>query len=251
VRDTDIFLPGIPVDHVLQRLSKAGGKELESGKLLSSQSSAALAVNTFGWFVERPDLLPPLPGLDEIFDEAVMVDIEYCARFPWAGGRHPWLDAVVETPTLLIGIESKRYEPFRDRKSVSLSDAYDRPVWGKHMTRFERMRDELRAGLVGFRYLDAAQLVKHAFGLVTDARRRSKQPVLYYLFSEPRPSASFRVDVDDYVAHRMEIIAFHDAVDGDEVNFRYGDYSELLLEWEQGPEEVALHGREVMRRFWP
>lgn len=44
-------------------------------------------------------------------------------RFPWAGGRHPWLDAAVETERYLIGVESKRFEPFRDAKSVRLSDA--------------------------------------------------------------------------------------------------------------------------------
>jgi hypothetical protein len=41
------FLPGIPASHVLGRLAKAGGKEIESGKLSSPESSAALAVNCF------------------------------------------------------------------------------------------------------------------------------------------------------------------------------------------------------------
>jgi hypothetical protein len=86
------FLPGIPVSHVVTRLAKAGGKEIESGKLLSSESSAALAVNCFGWFIERPELLPPLIGL-ETAGVPELVDVEFCARFPWSGGRHPWLDA--------------------------------------------------------------------------------------------------------------------------------------------------------------
>lgn len=247
----DLFLPGVPVEHVKARLAKAGGKELETGKLHSPQSSAALAVNTFGWFVERPALLPALPGLEDIFDEAVMVDVEYCARFPWAGGRHPWLDAIIETRTLLIGVESKRYEPFRDRKTVSFSDAYDRPVWGDRMQPFERMRDVLRSGKVTFHYLDAAQLVKHAFGLVTDARRRGKLPVLYYLFSEPQPSANFSVTLEDYVDHRMEVLAFESAVDGAEVLFRAGEYSEWLSEWELEPADVAKHAYELTRRFRP
>jgi hypothetical protein len=49
-----VFLPGVPAAHVLERLGKAGGKEVESGKLASPESSAALAVNTFGWFNPRP-----------------------------------------------------------------------------------------------------------------------------------------------------------------------------------------------------
>jgi hypothetical protein len=106
------FLDGVPVEHVLDRLAKAGGDEVGSGKFASEESSAALAVNTFGWFIERPEQIPPLPGMQP--DAKVRcVDVEYCARFPWRGGRHPWLDAVVETDTQLVGVESKRFEPMR------------------------------------------------------------------------------------------------------------------------------------------
>src|SRR5262245_18051462 len=117
------FLEGVPEKYVLKRLAKAGGNEVKSGKLVSDESSAALAVDTFGWFIEQPELLPPLPGMRSA-EKASLVDVEYCARFPWRGGRHPWLDAVVETATQLIGIESKRFEPYRDEKTVSFSDAY-------------------------------------------------------------------------------------------------------------------------------
>lgn len=178
------FLPGVVVDHVVKRLKAAGGKEIESGKLASPESSAALAVNTFGWFVKSPELLPPMPGLEHA-GRPTYVDVEYCARFPWAAGRHPWLDAIVETDTHLIGVKSKRFEPYRDRKKVSLSAAYDRPVWGENMEPFEQMRDRLRTGELRFEYLDAAQLVKHAFGLVTDAQRRSRKTALLYLYAEP------------------------------------------------------------------
>jgi hypothetical protein len=92
-----------------------------------------------------------------------------------------WLDAAIETNSMLTGVESKRYEPFRDRKTVALSSAYDRPVWGSNMAPVERMRDGLRSDPARFQLLDAAQLTKHAFGLVTDARRKGKQPHLHYL----------------------------------------------------------------------
>ncbi|MCI1142060.1 hypothetical protein MOP88_06705 [Sphingomonas sp. WKB10] len=158
-------------------MTKAGGNEIESGKLDSQESSAALAVNAFGWFIERPDDLPPFPGLADLGWPAVRVDVERQMRFPWRGGRHPWLDAAVETSSHVIGIESKRFEPFRDAKTVNLSDAYDRDVWGDQMTPFTAMRDRLRAGDGAYHHLDAAQLVKHAFGLVTEeggsARHRS------------------------------------------------------------------------------
>src|ERR1035438_10140008 len=55
------FLPGVPSSLVLKRLNAAGGNEVNSGKLSSPESSAALAVNTFGWFIEQPELLPAFP----------------------------------------------------------------------------------------------------------------------------------------------------------------------------------------------
>jgi len=169
---------------------------------VNPDSSAALAVNTFGWFIERPKALPPFPGLNADYP-ATLVDVEYCARFPWAGGRHPWLDAVVETASHLIGVESKRFEPYRGQKKVSLAASYDRKVWGEGMRPYETMRDNLRSGEQKFRYIDAVQLVKHAFGLVTDARRKAKEGVLLYLFAEP---ASFkgRTLEKDLAEHRAE-----------------------------------------------
>jgi len=177
----DLFLPGVPILHVSARLAAAGGNEIGLGKFASPQSSAALAVNTFGWFLERPMDLPPLPGT-EAMGTPERVEVEYCARFPFRGGRHPWFDAVVITPTHLIGVESKRFEPFRDTQTVSLSSAFDRPVWGPQMGHYATMRDALRSGEVRFHHLDAAQLVKHAFGLVTEARRLSRRTVLFYLY---------------------------------------------------------------------
>ena len=52
------FLPGVPLDFVRAALAVAGGNEIESGKLDNPESSAALAINAFGWFVNRPGDLP-------------------------------------------------------------------------------------------------------------------------------------------------------------------------------------------------
>jgi hypothetical protein len=244
------FLPGVPVGHVLVRLAKAGGKEIESGKLLSSESSAALAVNCFGWFIERPELLPPLIGL-ETAGVPELVDVEFCARFPWSGGRHPWLDAVVQTPTTLIGIESKRFEPFRDAKPVRLSHTYNREVWGPYMNSYKRMRDRIRSGEEGFVHLDAAQLVKHAFGLVTEGRRRNRTPVLFYLFAEPAARNGHAIVPVDLARHRDEIARFAEAVAGDEVIFRSASYREWLGTWRSLDSIIAAHGQAIMDSFKP
>jgi hypothetical protein len=243
------FLSGVPVSYVLARLAKAGGKEIESGKLSSPESSAALAVNCFGWFIERPQQLPPLIGL-ETAGVPELVDVEFCARFPWAGGRHPWLDAVVQTPTTLIGIESKRFEPFRDVKSVTLSKAYDGP-WGDKMKGYERMRDRLGSGIERFVHLDAAQLLKHAFGLVTEGGRRNRKPALFYLFAEPAARNGRAIAQDDLAGHRSEIARFAEAVAGDEVIFHSASYREWLGTWRLLDRDIAAHGRAVMKSFEP
>jgi hypothetical protein len=125
--DEAFFLPGVLPRYVLERLAKADGRETSSGKLASPESSAALAVNTFGWFHDRPERLPPFSMLGHSISGATLVEVEYFARFPWSGGRHPWLDAWAETPEAIIGVESKRFEPYRGRKAGALSPAYDRP----------------------------------------------------------------------------------------------------------------------------
>lgn len=244
------FLPGVAADHVLARLAKAGGDEIESGKLASPESSAALAVNCFGWFIERPALLPAFPGMMS-WSEPKSVDVEYQARFPWSGGRHPWLDAVVVSDTQLIGVESKRFEPFRDKKSVSLSAAYNRPVWGEAMQPFERLRDSLRSGEVRYRYLDAVQLVKHAFGLVKDGRRLGKIPALVYLFAEPSMRGKAVIDSTAFAAHRMEIGDFSQRAAGAEVRFHAVSYREWIATWPQPDAKVVSHGRSLLETFSP
>lgn len=242
------FLDGVPADKVLAMLSRAPGKEVESGKLASPESSAALAVNTFGWFIDRPEMLPPFPGL-LAWESPISVEVECCARFPWAGGRHPWLDAVIETRSLLMGVESKRYEPFRDRKTVSLSAAYDRPVWGSEMAPFERMRDSLRSDPGRFQFLDAAQLTKHAFGLVTDARRKGKRPHLCYIYAEPVARAGKPIAEELWRSHRREIADFDQAVLGSEVGFSACSYREWLATWREPTLEA--HAQRVLEAFAP
>ena len=123
------LLPGLPVEQIRACYAAAAGNEIESGKFASKESSAALAANTFGLYLLRPRLLPALPRTEEFGWPASSVTLEGVVRFPWAGGKHPCLDALIKTETALIGVESKRYEPFRAKPAASLSDAYDRDVW--------------------------------------------------------------------------------------------------------------------------
>jgi hypothetical protein len=92
------------------------------------------------------------------------------------------------------------------------------------MDRFAAMRDALRSGELRFRHLDAAQLVKHTFGLVTEARRLTRRPVLFYLYAEPNERGERQISAKDRRRHRNEIAAFVQLVDGDEVTFLSSSY---------------------------
>lgn len=223
------FLPGVPEGHILKRLQLAGGNEIESGKLASPQSSASLAINTFGRFCLEPEKLPALPRLQHLDWPAQKVEIEYSARFPWSGGRHPWLDALVQTQDFHIGIECKRFEPYRDKKTVSLSDAYWREVWGTKMQPFLDVRDELQNGDLKYNFLDATQLLKHAFGLRTDfSKRHVGKPILAYVYIETIHDSPVRVTSKAIEAHKAEIADFARRVEGAEVGFISFSYEEWL-----------------------
>ncbi|MEX2643144.1 MAG: hypothetical protein WD270_06800 [Acetobacterales bacterium] len=252
----DLFLPGLPVDKIVACYEAAPGDELKT-KFKSAESSAALAANAFGLFLDPAYRLPPLPHCEFFGIPMAPVALAATVRFPWRGGRHPWLDALVETESALIGIESKRFEPFRAAKPPSLSEAYRRPVWGAAMTAFEGTCERLRSRQLQFAQLDAAQLVKHAFGLRSevhrDGRRKGKTPVLLYLYAEPRKWPDGRVIAPEaHARHREEIARFADAVAGDEVLIRSCSYGDLLDGWRaSGKERLRAHADAVEERFRP
>ncbi len=243
------FLPGVPEAAVLASLKRAPGNELASGKFDSPESSAALAVNAFGWFLDRPDLLPALPGVPMGRPRAVEVEAEM--RFPWGGGRHPWLDAAITTETTLVGVESKRYEPFRPKKASTFSEAYGSRDWGAGMSRFNAMRHALEAGDHNYRCLDAVQLVKHAYGLKTQGMKRARGAVLVYLHALPAAWASGKpLDPALGTQHETEIAHFAAAVAGSDVTFVALRWRDLLAQWAATP-ALAAHAAAITARFGP
>ncbi|MDO9637421.1 MAG: hypothetical protein Q7J44_02660 [Pseudotabrizicola sp.] len=241
------FLPDLPETLIHEALSRAPGNELRSGKFDGAESSSALIANAFGWFLERPGTLPPLPGVPAGAVEAV--DLAAEMRFPWSGGRHPWLDVAIVTHTTLVGVAARRYEPFRPAKQTGFADVYDRPVWGPNMARYTALALQLIEGTADYRSLNAAQLVKDAYGIRTRASKRALGAVLVYLYAEPAAWASGKpVDAAAKARHRAEIARFGAAVAGDDVVFvplRWGD---LLRQWAQVP-ALSAHVAALRARF--
>ncbi|MCY4515236.1 MAG: hypothetical protein OXC69_08925 [Candidatus Tectomicrobia bacterium] len=252
------FLPGVPAKAIEEIINAAPGNEIARGKFDSPESSAALAVNTFGFFLHRPADLPPLPGCEHAAWPANALALEATVRFPWSGGRHPVLDCLVATRSTLIGIECKRFEPFRKSAMASFSDAYWRPVWGDRMRGFEGVRDALQENSDLYSHLDAAQLVKHAFALRSEVHRAKEhhgmRPTLLYVYAEPDnwPRTGRRVEDSAKKQHRNEIAHFADCVSGDEVGFVSVTYRHVLDIWQRHSDsEIGQHAKAVIERFSP
>jgi hypothetical protein len=117
----DVLLPGLPHDLIIEKYSAAPGNEILSGKFCNPESSSCLVANVFGLFFQTVADMPRLPGLAAygaprtLTPEAIVVSL--------ARGWHPCLDLLIETDTALIGVESKRYEPFRSKSKTRLSEA--------------------------------------------------------------------------------------------------------------------------------
>ena len=242
---TDIpFLPGVPAEAVLAALGRMPGSDLDS-----PDSSSALVANTFGWFLDRPRLLQPFPGVPMGLPETVELGVEM--QLPMRGVRHPRVDALVTTPTTLVGIVSKRYQPFRPAKAVAFTEPFDARDWGPGMARFTAMRQALTEGQQSYRHLDAAQLVKHAYGLRTQGLKRARGAVLVYLHAAPATWASGKpVSPEAITRHEAEIADFARAVKGDAVTFVPLRWSDLLAQW-SGVPALAGHAAAVQARFGP
>lgn len=243
------FLSTIPESaqrQIIDAYRTAPGNELS--RFGSPESSAQLVANTFGFFIDRPGDLPlPPEWCGEI---ARKVFIEKEVRFPWPGGTHSWLDVVIETASSLIGVEAKRFEPFRGKPGVCFSDAYWRDVWGANVRGYERMRDALSSGKIKFDHLKADQLVKHAFGLRTQARKLRRKPVLIYLYAQPNAWSDGTVIADEaHVAHCEEAKRFAREVADDEVRFVVSAYRDLLAHWQTDDCAVHKHAQKVLERY--
>jgi hypothetical protein len=232
---TDLsFLPGVPAEAVLAALGRSPGSDLDS-----PDSSAALVANTFGWFLTRPRLLLPFPGVPMGLPETVELGVEL--QLPLRGVRHPRFDAVVTTPTTLVGIVSKRYQPFRPAKAVAFTEPFDARDWGPGMARFGAMRQALTSGKQSFRHLDAVTLVKQAYALRTQSVKRGRGAALVYLHAAPTHWANGKpVDPKAITRHQAEVADFARAVKGDDVTFVPLRWSDLLAQWAKQP-ALAAH----------
>ncbi len=214
------LIAGMSLDDFRADFEQGSGNEL-GGKFRAAHSSSALAANCFGPFVKRPqDLtLCGAAGFDTVaFERKCPVGLAQ-ARTP------PNLDVVAAGGDCVVAVESKCLEHL-GAKQAKFADAYrdqitdarrDGPWYAEMM----RLREHPNA----YRHLDAAQLVKHAFGLAHTFPDRDVR--LLYLFWEPANADEF----DVFQLHRDEVVAFSDRVAGGFPSFDWASYPALWADW--------------------
>jgi len=213
-------LPGVELRQFAADLEQGDGNELES-KFLAAHSSSALAVNCFAPFKDAIDDLS-LSGAQGF--EAMQFERKCPTGLK--GRRPPHLDIVAEANDRVVAIESKCTE-YLSTKRAKFAPAYEEQILDERRESawFGEML-ELDAATVSYRFLDAAQLVKHAFGVARCFK--GKSVTLVYLYWEPENAAEF----PEFDAHREEISRFGERVAGSFPRFEALSYTELWSGWE-------------------
>lgn len=232
------LLPMVLPEDFEADLSAGDGNELQT-KFRAAHSSSALAVNCFAPFRRRIGDLA-MPG-GAAFDQ-----LQFERKCPTGlrGGRSPNLDVLLSGPTGVVGIESKLTE-YLVRHRAAFSPAYAEQIRdGRRDHGYFREMIRLLDAPDSYVWLDAAQLIKHAFGLARTFRDRST--TLLYLFWEPQnPDAC-----PEFAAHRAEIAAFAERVADTGPSFVAMSYPELWETWAQtGPVWLTSHLAELRARY--
>ena len=214
----DNLLPLVSPEDFEAELMK--GQE-PGGKFCAIHSSAALAVNCFAPFRSRiGDLVMPVRGRFR--------ELRFERKCPTGlRGTPPHLDVLLAGGSGVVGIESKLTEHLEEQGSADFRPAYQEQIRDERREQgYFREMQELMDWPDKYVWLDAAQLIKHAFGMAKTFLRES-QAVLLYVYWEPVNAGYF----PQFSAHRREIETFGEAVAGARPEFRAISYLELWDLW--------------------
>ena len=231
---------------VREQLDGGAGGELKptgSGKRRAHApySSAALAANTFGrWLGAEQHLhVAGLHGFDQ------SLRLEHKLQIAHGGGVAN-LDCALQSPTLLVGVESKLTEMLQEHEPVPWRDPYRSAdmsglLDGGWSSAFRASLDDDWTP----RYLGLEQLIKHALAL--NSHKGDRAAHLVYLYWEPANAP----DLPEVTAHRSELSRLVELVNGATPEFHPLRYSNLLDEWLRlgEPDWIVGHTDELRARY--
>lgn len=228
-----------------QELGAIRGDEYVPGKFCAAYSSSALAANHFAPFATR--LVPVLGTWQNLNLDGFEVAFPTGLR-----GIPPHLDVLMSSNTVRTAFESKCLEYLRPKSASARQKSADR-LRDKYLVGItDKRRDgpwfaeltQLASDPSRYRYLDAAQLIKHALGLLNSADVRPT--TLLYLYWEPLDAGHSPV----FIAHRNEISTFAIRVNDAGLSFETMSYPELWDQWEAVDDPfLAAHVIALRRRY--
>ena len=191
-----------------RELGEGQGSELKPdkhGKFKAVHSSSALCVNNFAPFKQNKDKFSFLNHND--FTEAT-----FEKKLPTGlGGTPPHLDFYLENNNTVIGFESKFIEilnaklPNQDNNLTKYQNRQDLDYLPDTFSTIIQDYIDYQEKL----FLDVAQLIKHSIGLINKGRSTTLQPILVYIYWQPKNWYDFEV----YRRHADEINDFKDKLD--------------------------------------
>lgn len=232
----------------LAAFERGNGAELKDtpqrpAKMRALRSSAALAVNVFDYWIDKDaDALRRALGIGP-----AIRSFGFEVRFPTElEGNPPNLDLALELASGdVVGIECKFTEwltPKRKSRAPFKEKYFEggAELWRRNgLPRSQSLASDLMSGEQTFRYLDAAQLLKHALGLAT---QRTGRFALFYLYYDLPSEAS--------KGHSAELRRFVEQV-GAELAFTpmtYQDlYAALSLSGDDEPRYLDYLGSRYFR----
>lgn len=245
----DVLLDGLEVRDVreaLRGLQRGAGGELKPSRggnvrFCSAESSALMVVNFLAPFISRPGLLGMSHGT---------LSFERELRIEGVRSRvGPTLDAVFEAEVGSVLIEAKTAEPWRSPPEVSISEQYDVIAAATSTGTLETLK-ALRSGVLAYRCLDAAQLLKHLLG-ATDAVRRAVLPAparIVVLFWKPSVTGRYQLL---FAQLERELDDFAQRLADQPITLAGLSSATLLDEWSTAEAPVWLrgHGEALRDRY--
>jgi hypothetical protein len=233
------LIEGVHLGDFEADVRQGDGNEL-AGKFRAVHSSTALAVNTFAPFKANTAALRLPAGGD-------FVSLSFERKCPHGlrMGNPPNLDVLMDSPKGVVAIESKCTEHL-NRHIAEFRPAYDAEIRDeRRATPWFHQMEQLVVAPRTYCWLDAAQLVKHSFGLAYTFR--GQPATLLYLFWEPSNTAAFPI----FSEHRAEVARFGASLVGASPNFVAMSYPELWTWWDtlSEPDWLSTHVSRLRARY--
>jgi len=239
------LIPGVNTKDFWDDLLAGAGNELidspgNPAKFCAAFSSSALVVNSFGPFRHEPWNLNVcgIGGFEILQFEKVLPT--------GLAGTPPHLDVFASGPKYTLCIESKFLELLWP-KEAKFTDSYEQAISRLAHDSWSSIYRSLKRNPLKFRFLDAAQLVKHYLGMRNTLGKASSDLVLLYVYWEPSNAA----DLEEYRVHQSEVAEFSDFVKGSDVSFVSKSYPQLWEDWKDGLAWTGIgqHVQNLVRRY--